>query len=322
MQIKVDENKRDEISKAERAEKEKNHKKTMNVTKGKKDMLMFLVTALLIVCLLLLNLYSTTRLSSINDSLQAQNDSLQEKIDQMEAEALAAATDTSFDYLAIGNSITQHPVYGDYWWGEWGMAASSEDKDYYHIVADKIANEKDEYTTQALNFTIWEEPFYEREDALKYLEGYVDETLDLVTIQLGENIYQDSSSDTETASKSKSSKSSSTSSATFEEKLADDYEDLIHYIKEKAPNAKILVIGEFWTDDTKDSAKQKACQETGATFVSLSEIQDLSYRVGTDTEVEGADGVMHTIEYQPVGEHPGDEAMAYIAEAIIKASGL
>ncbi len=42
-----------------------------------------------------------------------------------------------FDYLAIGNSITLHGIC-DYWWGNYGMAASSIDNDYYHLVCNNI----------------------------------------------------------------------------------------------------------------------------------------------------------------------------------------
>lgn len=258
--------------------------------------------ALLMLALLILNLLATTKLYDIKETLQAENDSLKSEVSALKEEKLAAETDTSFDYLAIGNSITQHPVYGDYWWGEWGMAASSEEKDYFHQVAAAVSEKYEESTTQALNYTIWEKPFYEREDALKYLKGYVTEDLDLVTIQLGENLYLEDDEDVE--------------------KLDDEYEDLINYIKEHAPNAQILVLGQFWENGVIDAAKQKACQETASTFVSLAQIQDLSYRVGMDAEVLGADGDTHTIDNQPVSEHPGDEAMTYIANAIIAAAGL
>lgn len=42
-----------------------------------------------------------------------------------------------FNYLAIGNSITQHGIC-DYWWNKHGMAASKEDKDYVHLVKNGI----------------------------------------------------------------------------------------------------------------------------------------------------------------------------------------
>ena len=50
-----------------------------------------------------------------------------------ELPATGADDDGVYNILAIGNSITLHPVCS-YWWGSWGMAASSIDKDYVHQV--------------------------------------------------------------------------------------------------------------------------------------------------------------------------------------------
>lgn len=35
--------------------------------------------------------------------------------------------------------MTKHPIC-DYWWGEWGMAASKKQNDYVHLVAEKLKN--------------------------------------------------------------------------------------------------------------------------------------------------------------------------------------
>lgn len=45
-------------------------------------------------------------------------------------------------------------------------------------------------------------------------------------------------------------------------------------IKEEAPNAQIITVGDFWADDTKDAVKKSAAEEAGITYVDLSEIQD------------------------------------------------
>lgn len=46
-------------------------------------------------------------------------------------------SDTAFNYVAIGNSITKH-VINDYWWNEIGMAATSQDKDYVHLISSYV----------------------------------------------------------------------------------------------------------------------------------------------------------------------------------------
>ncbi len=41
------------------------------------------------------------------------------------------------NYLAIGNSITLHPI-NSFWWNEIGMAASDAQYDYFHIVLSHL----------------------------------------------------------------------------------------------------------------------------------------------------------------------------------------
>lgn len=43
----------------------------------------------------------------------------------------------SENILFIGNSITLHGKC-NYWWGEWGMAASDKEKDYVHQLVKRL----------------------------------------------------------------------------------------------------------------------------------------------------------------------------------------
>ena len=140
---------------------------------------------------------------------------------------IEAEKDKTFDYLAIGNSITQHPVVEDLWWGEWGMAASDEEHDFYHLVTKAIEGKYKSTSSNVLNYTIWESPYYDRQHTLKFLDGYLNEDLDFITIDLGENCI----------------KGNDQSSEEFQEELTRDYADLVDYIAEKCPKAKIVMIG-------------------------------------------------------------------------------
>ena len=85
-----------------------------------------------------------------------------------------------------------------------------------------------------------------------------------------------------------------------------------------APDAQILVIGDFWDKEQKDEMKQKACEETGVEFISLDEIKGLEeYQCGMDTTVYDSDGGPHTVEHSGVADHPGDLGMKWIADRII-----
>ena len=203
-------------------------------------------------------------------------------------------TDT-YNYLAIGNSITYHDAMS-YWWNQGvGMAASDAEHDYVHVLTSLLKDGGEEVVAANMNFYDWEAQGYDRGETLSTLDSYLSPNLDLVTIQLGENV-----NDTSTLEK--------------------DYEDLINYVSEKAPEAQVVVIGEFWKDEEKDNDKKAACDATGATFVDLSSMwNDMSFEAGMGTTVYGSDGEAHTIEHDGVASHPGDKGMQKIAELTYEA---
>ena len=199
--------------------------------------------------------------------------------------------DDGYNYLAIGNSITAHPL-ASYWWNEnIGMAASTEDKDYVHLLASTLPSPSKFYTCSLF---VWEVQSHDRAETLSVLDGYLSDKLDLVTIQLSEN---------------------ATEISTFEK----DYVELIEYVKKGAPNAQIIVIDDFWDDGDKARMKKAAAEKTGVDFVSLEEIKgEAEYRAGLGTVVYDKEGHGHTIDHDGVAKHPGDKGMAYIAEAVEK----
>lgn len=250
---------------------------------------------------------STGRLAASNQALAETNEKLLKDKEAVEQQLTAlqnpeVTEDKTFSYLAIGNSITQHPVIDDLWWGEWGMAASDEEHDYYHLVCDEIDSRYAENETTVLNFRIWEEPPYNREDMLKYLKGYVTEDLDLITVMLGDNVKQEEDE----------------SDTAYRARMETDYKELIAYLQENAPDAEIVMVGCFWEDIMLDSAIQNSCEELRVPFISLVEIQGEDYRAGQWADVEGGDDNEHLIVGTGAAEHPNDDAMQYIADRIIE----
>lgn len=203
--------------------------------------------------------------------------------------------DTGYNYLAIGNSITSHPL-ADYWWNEnVGMAASTEDKDYVHLIGKWLKdNKKEEVMFQAYNFCVWEVQAKDRAETLSLLDPYLSDKLDLITIQLSEN---------------------ATDIATFET----DCVELYRYISKRAPEAQIIVIDDFWDAGDKANVKQKAAETCGIDFISLSNIKgNKEFQAGKGTVVYDKAGGAHIIEHDGVAIHPGDDGMTYIAEAVEK----
>lgn len=69
---------------------------------------------------------------------------------------------------------------------------------------------------------------------------------------------------------------------------------MIRYVQNEAPDARLLVIGDFWNKEQKNEMKQNACKETGVQFISLDEIKGLEeYQSGMDTTVYDSDGGPH-----------------------------
>ena len=227
-----------------------------------------------------------------NESLKNQMSEMQDQIDRILGKA--EYSDTAFNYLAIGNSITLHGL-TDYWWNEIGMAATTKDKDYVHLVADYLKQSRGDVCFYAMNYYKWENQAHDRAETYDVLDPYLSPKLNLVTIQLSENV-----SDT----------------TTFET----DLEALINYVREKAPDAQILVIDDFWNDGDKEEMKKTAAANTGVQFLSLDEIKgNPDYQCGLGTIVFDAAGSEHIVEHNGVAGHPGDKGMQFIADTIIDA---
>jgi len=196
-----------------------------------------------------------------------------------------------YNYLAIGNSITLHPIVS-YWWTECGMAATRKENDYYHKVCDYLTSKKGTLGTYVVNYSDWETQYYDRAETYTIIDRYLSDKLNLVTIQLSENANNTST-------------------------LESDYVSLINYIKRKAPNAEIILIGDFWDKD-KTAIKARVAESTGAKLASLDDIVgDSSYKCGLNTTVYSDDGVAHTVTHDGVANHPGDRGMEYIANKVI-----
>lgn len=198
-----------------------------------------------------------------------------------------------YNYLAIGNSITKHGKV-EYWWNECGMAATTADKDYYHIVVNHLKEKYSDMDSDICSFSIWETLYTDRAETLEILDYYLDDSLNLITIQLGENAQN---------------------LDTFES----DFEYLINHIKEAAPSAEVLVIGDVWENENRDELKKQAAENCGVKYISLNEIKEnKEYQCGLGTVVYGDDGEPHTVEHAGVAAHPSDKGMKYIADKIIE----
>ena len=199
----------------------------------------------------------------------------------------------SFNYFALGNSLTLRGTIEGAWWNECGMAASSAEKDFFHQVSAYLENNVGKVNSYACNFSDWEMWHGNRSALLPYIDPYLSEDLDLITIELGENV-------------------------AYLPNYQADFTNLISYIQEKCPNAQIIVVSDFWYVAGRDEMEKAAAESCGADFADISDIRDVSYYYcGLGTTVYDADGNPHVVEDADVARHPNDAGMKYIADTII-----
>ena len=137
------------------------------------------------------------------------------------------------------------------WNGNWGMAASAEDKDYVHFVIRGPNGEKWGNNPQAMIMTIVDfECGYADYDASKSLKKALDFKADTVVLAIGENVAALSSEEAKTKFKSSLSK-------------------LLAALKTDN-NPTIIVRSCFWADKTKDRILKQSCKEVGGVFVDIS----------------------------------------------------
>ena len=228
------------------------------------------------------------RLSTLETSIQGNIAHFMEKQRQKEEyyEYDTAYKDDAYNYLAIGNSLTLIPS-----WGR-GICSTRPDNDYFHLVVKHLESQYGTVVAYPYNMSPWERS-NDRHSCLDLIDVYLSDKLNLVTIQLGENV---------------------TDQTTYEK----DLEKLIDYVRQKAPKAQIIIIGDFW-DKKKSAQRQQAAQNTHCAFVDLSEIiNNKNYQSYEGQECLLPDGSTIQVSHA-AATHPGDKGMEYIANAVITA---
>lgn len=193
--------------------------------------------------------------------------------------------------LFLGNSITKHGPKADIdWAGDWGMAASSAETDYVHLVTSGIAARNDTRPeVRVRNIADFERAHADYDVAGK-LREFIDFHPDLIILAIGENVPEPKDA---------------TAAATFRD-------EVIRLLKtiQGDTGATIVVRSGFWANEAKDRALAEACSSVGGVFVDLGAMsKDESLYARSEREFKHAG----------VANHPGDKGMAAIASAILAA---
>ncbi len=229
------------------------------------------------------------------DALESELAALKQSGETAADPAESAKDPQTFKYLAIGNSITIHGKCS-YWWNNIGMAASAPDKDYFSLVTKELEKKYEKVESTAMGFAIWETQAHDRAQTFATLDPYLSGDLDLITLQLSEN---------------------ASDLTTFER----DFEELIGHIREKCPDAELVIVDDFWSDE-KSQIKSRTAKKLSVDFADLGRIRGVkSYQSEIGALVYGDDGIQHIVDHEGVAAHPGDKGMKYIAEAIVELVG-
>lgn len=201
-----------------------------------------------------------TQDNELKNELLSQREYFDEKINQSVNyfEYDAHYSEDTYNYFAIGNSLTLIKS-----WGR-GICSTRLDNDYFHLIVKYLKKENDNVIAHPFNFAMWERS-NNRSSNLKLLDVFLSINLDLVTIQLGENVGD---------------------LTTFQS----DLESLIEYVHSKAPKAKIIVIGDWW-DKNRNELRKAAALNKNAIFVDLSDIMNKrEYQSAEGIECIGING--------------------------------
>lgn len=196
--------------------------------------------------------------------------------------------------LVFGNSITRcnpDPAVG--WYGRWGMAASSKDRDFMHILEAGYKVLNPEVTVIPSILVNWE--VSHSSIPLSVLDSSLAVKPDLVIVRLGENIQSIAN-------------------------LHDSFERLIDYIHTRVPKARIVITGVFWKNDEIDKIFSDVATSRRLQFIPLSHLDIAENKSFIGDSVLNEQGVPYKITHQGVADHPGDLGMERIASTIYSAT--
>ena len=186
--------------------------------------------------------------------------------------------------LFVGNSITRHGYKPDIgWYGDWGMAASSKDKDYVHRVISMLEEKYGRVYACIAQGAEWERGYADTTAVLNevYSEAR-DFKADIVIIRIGENMPKGSAPD-----------------------CKPQFAKMIEFFATNE-KAKVIVTDSFWRNDPRDGMIKEICEEKGYIFCQLH-----------DLELDEANMAIGLFEHKGVARHPSDLGMERIAERIV-----
>ncbi len=194
------------------------------------------------------------------------------------------AIDGSPRIMIVGNSITRHaPSSSIGWSGNYGMAASSIENDFVHILIKRVRETHPNAVFCVVQAAGWERG-YANDDIFNGYSAAPDFAPDVVIYRLGENVTSDYFA-------------------------ANEMEPALHsflrYLTQRSNDAEYIFTTNFWVNENVDNVTRNVAKIYGKTAIELG-------MYGADDQYK-AKGLF---EHSGVANHPGDKGMLAIADAI------
>ncbi len=196
--------------------------------------------------------------------------------------------------LVLGNSVTLHPPAPNIGWtGNWGMAASAEEKDFVHLLIADIAKKAGGQPEFLAKNTA---DFERKQTDFDLKKGLADARAfrpDIVIVAIGAN-----------------APNPETPEAKARWKAA--FEALLKEIQ-SWDKPRIFVRSEFWFSPIKEGVMKEACLQAGGVYVDMCRT-DLVEKFAARSE--------RKFDHAGVAGHPGDNGMRVIADSLFDAMEL
>lgn len=196
------------------------------------------------------------------------------------------ATEPGLHVLFVGNSITLHGIKDDIGWHRrCGMAASCVEKDYVHLLMNKIRDTHPLASFCICQASEWERQYKNGEEVFDLYADAQSFSSDIIVLRIVENC----------------------PSQDFDPSLfKTNLKKLLLYL-DPGGQAKIILTTAFWHHPG-DTIIEELARETGLPLVTLGDLgeQDKMKAIGQ-------------FDHSGVANHPGDLGMATIAERIYAA---
>ena len=156
--------------------------------------------------------------------------------------------------LFVGNSITKHAPKADIgWYNDCGMAASSADKDYVHLLVKKLMKYDENVSYGIAQVAQYERTFFEKTAKDDY-QSAADYNADIVIMFFGANVAKEYD-DMENPPKT----------------FGEAYEDMRNLLSQKKKEKVFLSMG-FYIKPKLETEKRAVAQKYGDVFIDTSDI--------------------------------------------------